>query len=793
MSLLRVAGTSRHVAAAGSAAGRAQAAADLSAQIQLAAAAGAAAAVTGAVVVPKPLAGVAVAAAIGSGVLSSGQQPSGEAQADWLARSKNWAGNRTFAEAASVTFAMDFRADADVQPADQVGEYWGKFGDDQGEGRVVNESYVVRDTTDGLASGACLRINVLAGKARGANGSAWRCNMHPTLFTSKAIGILGRGSYYIQFRLKIPASRLQPSPGGQGWKFLNIAGYSAAADPRNQSLSNICGEHVLNNQDYRSFPFAYHTNASCNFDNFDAPFGGSDFRLQPARDNLSGTNAERYCLYSDGPNYSGCLDFPVDEWVTFDVEIRVGTMGGTAGNRFRLWMTRAQSTVRQLLVDESNHGVGDASSDGYLQSINGLHFLTYDTGLNGQSVDTHQKWTEIIVSTKPIDLPRPQWTPPYVLPAPSQVLAVGTNTLNSVKPPGWTDGDWEEGFFNHAQGGAAFVRDYSVGGAYVNTGGSHTAPAIVSIVIFDFETGTWTRRTHNNNDALNRADDYHESETTQDAYGEILGQTQVPCPGHTNFSLVPVPANFLPGWTRGGIAYMTRMGVSRPASYACPSVHACNLLNGTWQRAGTNLYPRNSYYAYNASVWDDLRRRWWTIADNNISFNSLPYFDATDKTWKTTVTYPFPPAALDAGALMIYQDRYLICTGKGDLGWGILDLENIGAGWSMLSFNATPTDWLDGWVYFPPTGKFYQTTRNGGPTLRRVTPPVANPVTNQWTLDTVSLQTALPARTSSGGTSPTCNGGLIYVPSIKRLAWFPGRPVNGADVFLLNPEAWPGG
>jgi hypothetical protein len=316
----------------------------------------------------------------------------GDANADWLAR----------ATAPGVTFAYDMGDTAWWSGAWRPFSFNAhKFADS------LNPTYlaqIVPDTTDG-PNGRCMRIDYPA--AQGNTSAALVLPLNGA-WTSYTQG-MGNNAFYIQFRFKIPPSRLEliNASGIRAWKWLNVAGY----DPQNitgHSPSNMLCEHVLEDTYQRGFPAAYHRDTAGTFPPFDERYGSYDFKFQNMIDNGSGLpDAQRYCLYSTASQgYPGCLKWTTNEWVTFKLRIRVGTYAGSAGNEFDLWYARKDATQWSHLISSRNHDVGPPDA-GFAGGLNGAHLHGYSTGRISAPSDTWMRWAQFIVSMNDIPLPAP--------------------------------------------------------------------------------------------------------------------------------------------------------------------------------------------------------------------------------------------------------------------------------------------------------------------------------------------------------------------------------------------------
>lgn len=319
--------------------------------------------------------------------------PSVTAETDWIARGTEGVNG--------VTFACDFSGINDFITAETNGGHVFASGMDSG---IL--ARVVKDTTDGLTNGCCLRIDTPIDA--GANSASWMFPFSRN-YTNNASNI--GSDIWIQFRFKIPDSRLSLSNCGgnqRGWKLLNLAQYSIE-DTDSQSYSNTTAEHVLQDTNQRGFLQAYNRDSSGNFPPFQG-FEDGQITLQTAIDRgapLTGGN--RYCHYPNGT--SACEFWPTEEWMTIMVRLRTPSFGGTSGNRFEVWFARRYATQWLKLFDDVDYSMGTPNSNGGgFTHVNGGHLLTYETNRVATStgnVATWHKYDQIIVSTQSIALPAP--------------------------------------------------------------------------------------------------------------------------------------------------------------------------------------------------------------------------------------------------------------------------------------------------------------------------------------------------------------------------------------------------
>jgi hypothetical protein len=309
------------------------------------------------------------------------------AETDWLARST----------AAGVTFAYDMDTQAYYSGA------WNAFSFSAHKvANGLNPTYLAQltqDATDG-PNGRCMRIDYPAAQGDTSAELVLPLNGAWTSYTQG----MGATQFYIQFRFKIPASRLAANvitAGVPAFKWA-IVGHFDPQDISGHSKSNDGMSVVLEDTYQRDFPSGYNYGVGGAYKVWEDTFG-SDIRRQNQVDNGVGLpDAQRYCLYSTGPSYPGCIHWTTDEWVTFKMRIKVATSPGTTGNLIDLWYARKDALAWTHLVSYTNQSIGVSSYPG---GLNGLHLTGYSTGRTSALLDTHMKWAQVIVSTNDIALP----------------------------------------------------------------------------------------------------------------------------------------------------------------------------------------------------------------------------------------------------------------------------------------------------------------------------------------------------------------------------------------------------
>lgn len=387
------------------------------------------------------------------------------------------------------------------------------------------------------------------------------------------------------------------------------------------------------------------------------------------------------------------------------------------------------------------------------------------------------------------------WSPSYAVPAPGQLACVSTPWLQNAinAEPGMPASFfWEYSLFN-SYGAGVLVEDYSPGGGYVFAGtGGHAHPDFTGAVVVDFTTLTARIIQHTNGSKRwstnTNTYGFLQSELSGDPWwevtGTVAGSEAVPAPVHPYQMLVPVPSS-LGGGPRGSVMYVGRQTMGETGQTSSPTIHRFDLSTGRWHRQTTAQLQRVSYES--SVVLDRARGRYWHFPNGQHNHQNFEYLRASDwSVQNTTPSWPgFANAQIGGDGRAFLSRGFLFMQGLNGTLW-FFDPDAPAAGVRQIALTATLGNRRDLLVHYPPTGKFYTVTQNGG-SLTRVTPP-GNPaqfLSSPWTVDTVSLNAPLPPVTSAGdpGGAASQYALLFYVPSIQRLAWLP----NGSTICLLAP------
>jgi hypothetical protein len=379
---------------------------------------------------------------------------------------------------------------------------------------------------------------------------------------------------------------------------------------------------------------------------------------------------------------------------------------------------------------------------------------------------------------------------PYALPADGVAVAIGTNEAASVRPPEIGAFNWGYSLFQ-SFGSGTFVPDFSAPGAFViAASGGHNVAPVLDAVVFDFADATW-KRVRNANGIAPRDGDYDVSETTGAPYFEVKGAAagQVPAPPHLYALATYIPA------AQGGGPRGSYLKMGSPAatiqSGQGGGIHKMDLSTGLWTRV-TNDTLSFSYNYEASTVFDPGTSRYYFIPDGMHAFDALQYLDLSDQRVKKTPTFPWQPTINDSAYQTTFLDpvRRLIVAQRPGSPLRALDLNDIAAGWRILSTSGTQPDRANRWFYYPVDGRFYTHTNNGGQTLYRMTPP-QDWKTGTWVVDTVTVSgEPLPNYIATAGGGVRHYGTFFYVPALRSFAWIAG---DTHKVILMRPPAAPAG
>lgn len=190
------------------------------------------------------------------------------------------------------------------------------------------------------SGGGSVRFRLPANSGSG-NGGSLRINFSDAPFS---IQFGENEEFYIQWRQRFDSAMLankytrEGGGSADGWKTIIIGEGDVVGRPEVGSCTEL--ELVTFNPYHAGFPHMYHSCVS--FYGFDEPFGGSDFKQQNAM-------PAPYCLYSDSTK-AGCFKFHANEWMTFQIRVKLGPRGTAFSSLERRNLTGFTNTTIQMWV-----------------------------------------------------------------------------------------------------------------------------------------------------------------------------------------------------------------------------------------------------------------------------------------------------------------------------------------------------------------------------------------------------------------------------------------------------------
>jgi hypothetical protein len=251
------------------------------------------------------------------------------------------------------------------------------------------------DTANKASGGGSLKFTIPANSGSDTSGSYF------TNFSQDLSTQFGENSeFYVQWRQRFSPEFINTKyAGGDGWKQIIIG----TGDKPGQWYSSCTTlETVLVNTYHRGLPHMYN---SCTgsashgpYNPFEEPFNGSDFKLQNAR-------TSPYCLYSQGrTSYfaptGNCFGYAPNEWMTFQVQIKIGPRVGDefVNSTVTLWMAREGKASEPVIAwGPYNLSAGSASDN---QKFGKLWLLPYNTNKSASATNpTAYTWyDELVIS-----------------------------------------------------------------------------------------------------------------------------------------------------------------------------------------------------------------------------------------------------------------------------------------------------------------------------------------------------------------------------------------------------------
>jgi hypothetical protein len=256
------------------------------------------------------------------------------------------------------------------------------------------------------ASGASSLMFTIPSNSGSDGGGSYFANFSDDL----SLQFDGGQQFYVQWRQRMSTAFVDPQyESGGGWKQAIIGTGDQPGVPYSSCTSL---EVVLQHYYDHGLSIIYNSCSGSTshgaYDGFYEPFDSYDFKIQNAR-------PAPYCLYSQGnaephtyfPPSGNCVGHVADEWVTFQINIQLGTRSGDefVDSYVRLWIAREGQTSEPVIDwGPYNLTAGDPSEN---QRFGKVWLLPYSTDKDSsQAHPTAYTWyDELIVSSEPIPDP----------------------------------------------------------------------------------------------------------------------------------------------------------------------------------------------------------------------------------------------------------------------------------------------------------------------------------------------------------------------------------------------------
>jgi hypothetical protein len=338
--------------------------------------------------------------------------------------------------------------------------------------------------------------------------------------------------------------------------------------------------------------------------------------------------------------------------------------------------------------------------------------------------------------------------------------------------------------FQQFGGSGTYVRDYSQGGAYVVAGsGGHTGPGYTGALIFDFEDATWKRLDNANGIANSSATI---DPTAVNAEGELSAASsgQIPAPYHV-YALAFALSTANGGGSKGSFACAYRASETTSANSFFRSMKM-DLSSGLWTRFSTNLVTDGgggSYGDNGSSAYDPTLNCIWALPVQIHAAQQVSKLPLSSPTWVSSAPdYAFPADRGQNRNCFVYDSARLLVAGTALGGLRALNLNSIASGWTDLTVSGTLPSHDVTWARYPGNGRWY--TRETTGSVFELTPPASSPLSNTWTVTTVTFTGATIPDAPDRANGSVPNTRFLYVSAIDCLAWIAGDTQN---VVIMRP------
>lgn len=235
----------------------------------------------------------------------------------------------------------------------------------------------------------------------------------------------GEGTeFYVQWRQRFSPEMTRKFLGGNGWKQLIIG----AGDYPGGEINYSCSEQeTVMQQDTRSapegFPSMYHSCGRWETLEF---YDGTQIRLQH--------QGPPYCYYPTDPS-NGCMRYHPNEWMTFQVHIKIGHWN-VQDSKYEAWVAYEGQSPVKIYDSDLTNGIIYYRNNDLNAAFGKVWLLPYNT--NKDPTEDHPTaytwYDDLIISRNKIA--DPDATTPVLLPAisltasPTTIVGSGSSTLN---------------------------------------------------------------------------------------------------------------------------------------------------------------------------------------------------------------------------------------------------------------------------------------------------------------------------------------------------------------------------
>jgi hypothetical protein len=287
-------------------------------------------------------------------------------------------------------------------------------------------SHVVWDSTIATpgAAGSC-RFNVLdTDQASSGSLVLWIDPVGQHVYNNG-------GEFFIRWRQYMPTAFCQtafPGSGGittgkaNGFKQMILSQYYNSSGTIGSGGSNVGGEIVVENTEQMSCPRMYYTDSNGSDQLITTPYnGGNDWRWQNQINNVAipdpngtltyPTSSQKYGpMYAGEPRQTGTPDpnnggyvYRPNEWQTFMVHVRVGTIG-SSNTLIEMWCA-GDGLAPKLVhkITNANPGNGNNGNGNIYTGFTMLPYNTAKTG--GGGVNTFTCVQDIATATQKLPFP----------------------------------------------------------------------------------------------------------------------------------------------------------------------------------------------------------------------------------------------------------------------------------------------------------------------------------------------------------------------------------------------------